>query len=159
MQSRVLQDRWIKCEDPCACASSKTTEENWGRIESMRRLLATFLLAMVSIPLIAPALVADSESRLPACCRRMGKHHCAAPVGVEQTSGVGLNTAAVHCASFPGTPAAPGPHNTMGPGADRRDSIPVFAQLASSTQPRSLYHLSAGGSCPKRGPPSLLEIS
>jgi hypothetical protein len=125
----------------------------------MRRLLATILVATFGISLIAPVLVADTESRLPACCRRTGKHHCTVSQGSEQTPGVGLKAGAVRCASFPGTLAAPCPYNMLALGADRNESIPVFAQIASSTQPRSLYRLSLGGSCPKRGPPSPLEIS
>jgi hypothetical protein len=36
------------------------------------------LLLLFSFPLIAPlfALGSDAESRLPACCRTHGKHHC-----------------------------------------------------------------------------------
>ena len=125
----------------------------------MRRLLATFLLATVSISLIEPVLVADTESQLPSCCRRLGKHHCAMPDGSQPNSGVGLKAAAVRCASFPGTTAAPCPNNTTALGADRIDSIPVLTQLLSSIQSRCLYRLSSDRSRPKRGPPSLIEIS
>lgn len=36
------------------------------------------LVLVFSLPLIAPALASvPDQSRLPACCRRDGKHHCA----------------------------------------------------------------------------------
>lgn len=44
----------------------------------MRRALAIVLVAIFSLPLIAPAFASSpDDSRLPACCRRGGKHHCA----------------------------------------------------------------------------------
>jgi len=125
----------------------------------MRRFWATFLLAMVSISLIEPVLVADTESRLPECCRRLGKHHCTMPAGSQETSGVGLKAAAVRCASFPSTTAARCLSNAMALVADRNDSIPAFAQLASYVHSRSLYRLSSDRSRHKRGPPSLFEKS
>jgi hypothetical protein len=42
----------------------------------MRRALASLLLATISFPLIAGTLFADLESKVPACCRRNGAHHC-----------------------------------------------------------------------------------
>lgn len=46
----------------------------------MKRIFASALLLLISLPLIvqAMALGRDPESRLPACCRRGGMHHCAA---------------------------------------------------------------------------------
>lgn len=44
----------------------------------MRRLLAVTLLLLFGFPLVSPlfALSANSETNLPACCRRDGAHHC-----------------------------------------------------------------------------------
>jgi hypothetical protein len=44
----------------------------------VRRLLAISLLLLFGMPLISPlfALAANTESNLPACCRRNGSHHC-----------------------------------------------------------------------------------
>jgi hypothetical protein len=42
----------------------------------MRRALSLLLLAVLSFPLIAPALLARNSADLPKCCRRDGKHHC-----------------------------------------------------------------------------------
>jgi hypothetical protein len=44
----------------------------------LRRFISITLLLLFSFPLISPlfALGGDAESRLPACCRTHGKHHC-----------------------------------------------------------------------------------
>jgi len=61
--------------------SQAPTGTSWDRIERMRSILATLLAVGFSSSLIMPALVADSESQLPVCCRRLGSHHCAMPGG------------------------------------------------------------------------------
>lgn len=43
----------------------------------MPRSIASLLLALFSFALIAPAFGTSADSRLPECCRRAGKHHCA----------------------------------------------------------------------------------
>jgi len=47
----------------------------------MRRFLSFVLLAAIGLPAVAPALALaqDTESSLPACCRRHGAHHCSMP--------------------------------------------------------------------------------
>ncbi len=43
----------------------------------MRRVSAVVLVALFGFSLINPAVfVPDRDSKLPACCRRSGKHHC-----------------------------------------------------------------------------------
>jgi hypothetical protein len=44
----------------------------------LRKLIAIALLAVFGLPVASPlfALAPKSESNLPACCRRNGKHHC-----------------------------------------------------------------------------------
>jgi hypothetical protein len=43
----------------------------------VRRLLTILLAAAFLLPLVAPfASAAGDESGLPACCRRLGRHHC-----------------------------------------------------------------------------------
>jgi hypothetical protein len=46
----------------------------------VRRIVSITLLLLVSLPLISPLFAANTAgSILPACCRRDGKHHCAMP--------------------------------------------------------------------------------
>ncbi|HXE63272.1 MAG TPA: hypothetical protein VN519_07000 [Bryobacteraceae bacterium] len=42
----------------------------------MRRLLASLLLALISLSLVSPVLASATKSEVPACCLRNGKHHC-----------------------------------------------------------------------------------
>ena len=50
----------------------------------MRRSTSIVLLALFSYLLIAP--LSASDSNLPACCRRNGKHHCAMRSALDQWS-------------------------------------------------------------------------
>jgi hypothetical protein len=43
----------------------------------MRRVVGVFLILMFWLGPLASLLPANEESRLPACCRRHGTHHCA----------------------------------------------------------------------------------
>lgn len=42
----------------------------------MRRAIASLLLTILSVLLIAPFLVLDPQVDLPPCCRTHGRHHC-----------------------------------------------------------------------------------
>jgi hypothetical protein len=54
----------------------------------MRRILAITLFAVFALPVIVPLAFApaSTESLLPACCRRDGKHHCAVMAMLETQS-------------------------------------------------------------------------
>lgn len=43
----------------------------------MRRTLAWLLMLLFSVGPLTATLQGDDDSRLPACCRRHGAHHCA----------------------------------------------------------------------------------
>jgi len=43
----------------------------------MRRGVSIFLVMLFALGPVSAALQADSEARLPACCRRLGAHRCA----------------------------------------------------------------------------------
>jgi hypothetical protein len=66
----------------------------------MRRALASLLLAVHSFPLVEGFLFADSESKLPSCCRRGGRHHCAMMAQSEEPAGIAIASPA-RCASWP----------------------------------------------------------
>jgi hypothetical protein len=42
-----------------------------------RRITSAILFAAITLPLWVAVLFTDPGSKLPACCRRDGKHHCA----------------------------------------------------------------------------------
>jgi hypothetical protein len=122
----------------------------------LRRISAIVLLALFSFSLIGPELLsADSDSNLPACCRRDGKHHCAAMSGSGQTSSTGP-----WFKSGETCPFSPGSFITTS-GSDA--FIPVVSAAASASladHAALLYSAPASGrlslnhSHQKRGPPS-----
>ena len=72
----------------------------------MRRTLCMFLILSFWLGPLAAILPANSESRLPACCRRHGAHHCAmsADMAAQVASGSApMLTAPSHCPSYPGS--------------------------------------------------------
>src|SRR6266568_8318938 len=73
----------------------------------MRRALSLFLLLFFGLGPLTTALEASDDSRLPACCRRHGTHHCAmsgATIArmVEATRGKAFLAAPSHCPLYPG---------------------------------------------------------
>ena len=50
----------------------------------MRRVWAAMLSVLFSCSLIVPAVIASSASRVPECCRRLGKHHCMMTSGLDK---------------------------------------------------------------------------
>src|SRR5258708_38361149 len=58
-------------------------------IKAVPRIIAAALLLVFAGNTALPALFADPESNLPACCRRDGKHHCAMMdmAGMDQDDG------------------------------------------------------------------------
>lgn len=95
----------------------------------MRRAISIFLLALLCYPSLSWALTQSSvdESRLPACCRRNGKHHCAMS---EEMVG------RIVAASSGKTPTigAPG-HCPFYPTAQNATLTPIFV---AAPQPASL---------------------
>jgi hypothetical protein len=73
----------------------------------MRRTFSIFLILQFWLGPLVVLLPASEESRLPACCRRHGAHHCA--MSSEMASGqreLSSGSAPVfavpaHCSSFP----------------------------------------------------------
>jgi hypothetical protein len=79
----------------------------------MRRAISTFLILIQWLGPFAALLPAQAESRLPACCRRHGNHHCSMNLNeasaVDAVTGLTLAlTAPAHCPLFPQGAAAIG---------------------------------------------------
>ena len=115
-------------------------------------LVALFGFAPIS-PLV---LASDADSRLPACCRRGGKHSCAM-MGGQAASSPGQSIQAARCHFFPPAEAAP-PGRTVGL---RGVSGAVFAGLVSHLAPRyqtePVYRMAWCRASHGRAPPNSLS--
>jgi hypothetical protein len=124
----------------------------------MRRALASLVLAAISFPLMATVLFADSESALPACCRRDGKHHCVM-TGAAMDSDAGgvpaIDAVRAKCPCYPTTGASSDLSNFALPGHATAIASGLLAFPAAPSQARALYRISYSRSRQKRGPPSL----
>jgi len=111
---------------------------------------------VIGFSLIAPGVLLDAQSDLPACCRRNGAHHCIGNMD-EAASSSGLSVQAVRqtCPSF--VIAAPAFANLAPP----KPSAAVFAALLSHPsiqfQTEARYRVSFSRSHQKRGPPAILS--
>ena len=135
----------------------------------MQRVSAVLLLLLFSLSLTATFALADSESKLPECCRRAGKHHCASMAsmdpgmeasmqdGMQQSSGPAVRPAAAKCPYSPhGGPSSPYGKIPLARAA-RIVVAPLVSHPAGAAQTEALYRISFSRVRQKRGPPSLLS--
>lgn len=122
----------------------------------MVRGAAILLLLVFSVPLI-PAIPVSS-TKLPACCRKDGKHHCSMKSTAGQSTDTGepaLQSDRQACPFFPKF-GAPGSQNFA---ATLRPSYLFFAAIVShptaQEQTHAQYRVSFSRSWSKRGPPLL----
>lgn len=71
----------------------------------MRRALAILVLSAINSAWIAPLAFADSESSLPACCRKNGAHRCSMGRTEVPSSEIGIR-AMRECTECPASTAA-----------------------------------------------------
>jgi len=131
----------------------------------MRRILSILLLLVLGLgPAVPVGALASSirsgwtgkidESRVPACCRRDGKHHCS--MSAEQfanLSGEITVTASDSCPCMPRALASTAPQLSALP-----QTAPIATYLCTEFQAlRSLdsaAHTSSRRDWPRRGPPA-----
>ncbi len=122
----------------------------WKALFRMRRTLSWLLLVLLSFPLVAPLLRADSGLVFPACCRRDGLHHCAMGPGNTGSQAMGAR-----CPYYPApTRFTVEPHAAVaGSSLAAIAPAPLHAApcRAESGYQRPIYH-----SRFERGPPALL---
>jgi len=116
------------------------------------------VLSLWGAPVLSALTSRSAEDRLPACCRRGGKHHCAMQMMMDSGSGPAFAAPPQHCPFYP-KGVLPGP---------TRLSLFVPAQVAAfffaavqshpafAAQTETLYRIAFDRSRLKRGPPSLL---
>ena len=123
----------------------------------MRRGLSLFLILFFGLGPLAAGLAGSDESRLPACCRRHGAHHCAMPAGLRSrmaASSEPLLAAPSTCPSFPAfASTCPAPAHALPASAS---SMPVLlARQHSPAASRAAARLSQIRTRAGRGPPSI----
>jgi hypothetical protein len=122
----------------------------------MRRALTSICLTLLSFPLIAPLPPADTDSELPACCRRNGKHHCSMMAMADQKSPPGPAVRAIQpkCPYYPAANAVPSEPNAALPGNFPAISALFFSRSAGRARTEAGYRISFSRSRQKRGPPA-----
>jgi hypothetical protein len=113
-------------------------------------------LALFGFPLILPAIRVDSEAKLPACCRRNGKHHCSVPDAAQRHDASG---AAVRekCSQYSGASAIPAYSNATLLNATLAFYSSLVKHPAVHSQTEALQRISFSRSRQKRGPPVLIS--
>jgi hypothetical protein len=122
----------------------------------VRQASAITLLLLFGIALISPMLSADPESKLPACCRRDGKHHCAMMDMLDAQESSGGPTAKSvpgKCPYYPKASAAPAYSKTVILKASEAIFTSLISLPAVHTQTEALYRVSYSRTRQKRGPP------
>jgi hypothetical protein len=120
----------------------------------MKRMLATLLVLVFSLPLAAPAFVSiASRSELPACCRRNGAHHCAMG-SMSAAAPAHYRTVSSNCPWWPA-----GHVRLMMPHAVGTRSAAVVGHVAHSAarvrEAEAGYRISCERTRQKRGPPAV----
>jgi hypothetical protein len=102
---------------------------------------------------IAPALYADDTSKLPACCRRLGAHHCAI-IAAQLPLGAAVRGVCDQY-GFPTVLAPPGCAKAAIHRASHADAFALWNASIAPERSLTLLRISFGRSRQKRGPPVL----
>jgi hypothetical protein len=123
----------------------------------MRRWLSISLILFFGLGPLAASLSTSTDSRLPACCRRSGTHHCAGSMdAASRMAQAPSNQPAVSaprtCPYFPGNFVAPATTHALTASAV---SLPGLLALSLSPSAiRAAARLSQIRTRAGRGPPS-----
>jgi len=127
-------------------------------LSQMRRVFPILLILVFSLGPLLPTLGASEDTRLPACCRRHGAHHCAMPSRVADMmskAGKPAFTAPASCPAFPRSSDATPPGQQALAAAP--PSLPVLlAQMHSPVAARAAARVSQIRTRAGRGPPETL---
>jgi len=117
------------------------------------------LLAFFSFSLIGPEAFVDSDSKLPACCRRDGKHHCASMEKAhQQQPPSGPSVKAVRqCTNFPKADGVRAFSNSILVSAPQAFFALIVSHPAVQPQTEARQRISFSRSRQKRGPPISLS--
>jgi len=125
----------------------------------MRRFFSILMILLFGLGPLSATLPASAESRLPACCRRHGTHHCAtsartaAMASQASSESDPVFTTPLRCPSFPSTVAASTTpiHALVTPWAGL---LVLFAQTHSPSACAGAARMTQLGAHTNRGPPA-----
>jgi len=121
----------------------------------VQRSAAVILCAFFAWLLVLPLVLPSSESMLPECCRRNGKHHCMMGTTESTNSSSALTAIQAKCPYSPVTGVS-----TQARAGTITTAAAIFAGLvqhpAVSPQVEASYRISYDRARQKRGPPSSL---
>ncbi len=134
---------------------------DFSQAHSVRaRAICGVLLGFFLLPLFIPFFNLGSESTLPACCRRDGKHHCAMSARLPQLVPTASSEPVVRAV----VPTCPYRSRLLMPIVSRMlfvpsapaFSVPGVSSAALGVETKRVARVSEFRSHLKRGPPSLL---
>ena len=119
----------------------------------MRRLFAALLAVLLGFPPLMPLLSAETEAKLPACCRRDGKHGCSMNAKADTPGPEGVKSRKSACPLFSAAKAtSPGDTGWTAPGASLRFGlVPEFRTGLEQRETKLSTPVFRQAS--KRGPP------
>ena len=125
----------------------------------MRRIPAIVLLLVIGLSLTTPLLLASPESKIAACCRRDGKHHCAKmahSAHAEDSPGTLRIAATATCPLFNGGQGATAIADIAVTPPLTRVFSALATHIAKAPQAEAQGRIFKSRASQKRGPPSLL---
>jgi hypothetical protein len=131
-----------------------------GRIYhgTVHRASTLFLLAVIGFSLIAPGVLLDAASTLPACCRRSGTHRCMTKTDEPAThAGESFQASRQTCPLFPSAITAPARSSVGLPGHAAAFFAALLSHPSIQFQTEARYRVSCSRSHQKRGPPAILS--
>ena len=122
----------------------------------MLRGLALLLVAVFGLSPMSPLVLAsDADSRLPACCRRGGKHSCSMTAS-QPASSSGESAQAARCRFFPPAQAISPGRTVSLPGVSRAVFAGLVSHPASRSEAETVYREFYSRSGQERAPPNSL---
>jgi hypothetical protein len=128
--------------------------------QGLQRICAFLLSVAFSLQLMAPLLSAEPESKLPACCRRDGKHACSMMTKAPSasTSGkVSVTSKKTGCPLYPSGQTVPASDRVIVDSIHSARWTPpaIVADVAEQMEAR--FRILFSRATQKRGPPSRFD--
>jgi hypothetical protein len=122
----------------------------------LQRIWALALTLVFSFELLMPLLSAEPESKLPACCRRDGKHACSMMMKSSPSSIPGkpsISAKKIACPLYPSGKTLPVSARAAGTPVQPTSWIPANSTINVVEQLEARFRMSFSRATQKRGPP------